>query len=175
MELVYRFFDSSQTGKEPAILNRDKIGWILVVLNLLMSLNSSFFFIGKMQAGIDGWLMMNSCAPSVFLFAAGFLLKSPVIMTAGSTMMFRYGTLGLFFFRWDGFNLIAQAGHIFMTLGVIYTIAYIVREKNWSVLLKGLMLGIAILIPYMIIQGIWFDAHPGLLEKLFSGNLDMPS
>jgi hypothetical protein len=149
---------------------RNKSGWIIAILNTLMALNSAFVFISFLKTGVDGWLMMNSCAPSIALFVAGFLLESPILMVAGSAMMFRYGTLGLFIFSWSGTNLVAQAGHILMTIAVLYTLVDVIRNRRWKSLGLGLLLGIAILIPYLIAQERWFAARPGALENLFSGN-----
>jgi hypothetical protein len=85
--------------------------------------------------------------------------------------MFRYGTLGLFIFRWDGYNIIAQIGHLLMTVGVIYVGVRVVRARAWRALALGAALGAAILIVYAIAQGAWFAAHPDMLEALFEGTL----
>ena len=153
------------------IFKRNAAGWALVALNTLAALNSAYYFLVSLRVGVDGWLMMNTCAPSITLFVIGFLAGSPAVMLAGSMLMFRYGTLGLFVFRWDGFNIVPQIGHILMTLAVIYTLADIIRFRRWKMLGMGVVLGLAILAPLMAIQGAWFDAHPGLREQLFSGNL----
>jgi hypothetical protein len=149
--------------------SRDAVVWVLVALNTLAALNSTNFFVGKLGTGVAGWLMMNTCAPSIALFVAGFLLASPVVMVAGAVMMFRYGTGGLFVFGWDGYNLIPQIGHILMTLAVIYVGITIVRHRKWKALGLGLALGVAILIPLTIVQGQWFAAHPEMMEMLFAG------
>jgi hypothetical protein len=144
-------------------------GWLVASLNLLAALNSTWFFLAVLGSGIVGWLMMNSCAPSVFLFVAGFLLGSPVTMVAAGVLMFRYGTLGLFFFGWDGPNLFAQAGHVLMTIAVAYVAAVCLRRGRWTTFGKGLAIGLALLAPYMLAQSAWFAAHPGMLERLFQG------
>jgi hypothetical protein len=48
---------------------------------------------------------------------------------------------------------------------------YIGRNRLWKTLMLGLGLGLAILIPFTLAQNAWFEAHPGVLEELFSGNL----
>jgi len=162
---------SSLTTRGTPAFKRQAVGWILVVLNTLAAINSTFAFLGILKVGVVGWLMMNTCAPGIALFVAGFLLGSPVTMVAASAMMFRYGTLGLFVFGWGGYNLVAQAGHILMTVAVIYVMADIVRFRRWKVFGLGLAWGVALLIPIMVVQTMWFNAHPGVLDKLFAGNL----
>jgi hypothetical protein len=154
---------------------RDAVGWVLVVLSALSALNGAFVFLGVLKTGIVGWLMLNTCAPSIALFVIGFALGNPVVMVAGSVLMFRYGTGGLFVFGWSGYDIPGQIGHILMTLSVIYTTVHMVRGRRWRALGLGVLLGLAILIPLMIVQTGWLNAHPEMMEMLFSGNWEMPS
>jgi hypothetical protein len=154
---------------EVSLPRRGVGGWIVTVLNILSAASSTHFFLAVLGVGVWGWLMMNSCAPSIALFVAGFLLRRPVLMVAGAVMMFRYGTLGLFLFGWEGPNLVAQAGHVLMTLAVLYVATDVVRHRRFRALGLGLALGLAVLVPYMVAQHLYFQAHPGLLERLFSG------
>jgi hypothetical protein len=149
---------------------RSRTGWVVTALNLLAAASSTHFFLGVLGTGVAGWLMMNSCAPSIAVFTAGFLLARPTLMVAGAVMMFRYGTLGLFLFGWDGPNLVAQASHGLMTLAVLYVIADVVSGRRFAALGRGAGLGLALLVPYMVAQHLYFGAHPGLLEQLFSGS-----
>jgi len=174
MQAIAQVTQGLTAWQDEAKFKRNVAGWILVILNLLMAINSANFFLGTLKTNVIGWLMMNTCAPSIALFVIGFLLGSPVVMIAASAMMFRYGTLGLFVFRWDGFNIIAQVGHILMTLTVFYVMVDVGRSRRWKTLGWGLALGIAILIPLTIVQTMWTNANPGLVEKLFSGNLMPP-
>jgi hypothetical protein len=151
--------------------HRDLVGWILVILNLLAVVNSTYYFIGQLKVGVDGWIMLNTCAPSIIIFAIGFLLGSPIVMLAASVLMFRYGTLGLLVFSWEGFNIIPQIGHILMTLAVAYALFDILRRRDWASLAFGLLAGLAILVPLMLVQNAWLKARPGLLEQLFQGAL----
>jgi hypothetical protein len=159
----------SEDKQEQLTFRRDASGWVLAVLNTLVAVNSTYFFLGRLRVGVDGWLMMNTCAPSIFLFVAGFVLGSPATMVAASVLMLRYGTGGLFAFGWDGYNLIPQVGHLLMTLAVLYVGAIVVRRRQWRALALGLIAGAAILVPLMLSQSAWFAAHPGMLEMLFSG------
>ncbi len=174
MQAVARFREGLDTEGREAKFKRNVAGWTLIVLNGLAAFNSTFFFLAVLKVGIVGWLMMNTCAPSIALFVVGFLLGSPVVMVAASVPMIRYGTAGLFAFGWDAYNLIPQIGHILMTLAVIYVMLYIVRNRAWRMLVLGLALGLAVLLPFTVLQTWWFDAHPEMLEMLFSGEWAFP-
>jgi hypothetical protein len=174
MQAIAQFRQGLAIERREGKFRRNAVGWVLVVLNGLAALNSTFFFLGMLKAGVVGWLMMNTCAPSIALFVIGFLLGSPVVMVAASVLMFRYGTGGLFAFGWDSYNLIPQIGHILMTLAVIYVLVHVVRNRAWRTLGLGLALGVAILIPLTVVQTWWFNAHPEMLQMLFSGDWSFP-
>ena len=171
MQAITQITQGLTAWRDEVGFKRNIAGWVLVVLNTLMAINSANFFLGMLKTNVIGWLMMNTCAPSIALFIVGFLLGSPVVMVAASAMMFRYGTLGLFVFRWDGFNIIAQVGHILMTLAVVYVVVDVIRNRRWKSLSLGLLLGIVILFPLETIQTMWLVGNPETAEKLFSGNL----
>lgn len=61
-----------------------------------------------------------------------------------------------------------------MTAASAYVIIEIIRQKRWKAFVLGLILGIVTLLPFMAVQNAWFAGHPGLLEKLFSGNYRIP-
>jgi len=153
---------------------RSIIGWILVVLNIFVALGATHAFLVQFKIGLIGWLMMNSCTPAVALLAAGFFTRSLIIMVASAIFMFRYGTAGLFVFGWDVHMIGAQIGHILMTLAGIYILISTVQIKAWKKLRKGILIGSAILVPYMLIQEIWSHSHPELIEKFMSGELMVP-
>ncbi|MCX6354684.1 MAG: hypothetical protein NTZ78_07270 [Candidatus Aureabacteria bacterium] len=149
---------------------RDRAGWIIVILNLVMAANSTFYFIAKLGAGLTGWLAMNSCAPSIFIFSVGYLLRHRLVMAVGAGLMFRYGTLGLFVFGWQGMNLIPQAGHILMTMGVLYFILRMLRQRSLAeIIVAG---AVALVLMYADWQASWFASHPGVLDRLMDGTLD---
>jgi hypothetical protein len=149
---------------------RDRAGWIIVSLNLLMAANSTFFFTAVLGAGLGGWLAMNSCAPSIFVFAAGYLLRRRSVMAVGAGCMFRFGTLGLFVFGWVGMNnLIPQVGHILMTAAVIYFTVRMIRSGSAEALIIACLS--ALLLLYSAWQWEWFQNHPQILDHLMKGTL----
>ncbi len=150
--------------------NRDKSGWIIVVLNLIAAANSTMYFTTQLKAGLAGWLAMNSCAPSIFIFALGYFIRSRSVMAVGTGLMFHFGTLGLFVFGWQGMNIIPQVGHILMTLAVIYFIVKMINLRAWGELVVAAFVVIVIL--YMGWQGEWFGRHPQVLDSLMRGTLN---
>lgn len=151
-------------------LARDRAGWTIVTLNLLMAANSTFYFTGVLGSGWDGWLAMNSCAPSIFIFAIGYLFRQKSVMAVGAGLMFRYGTLGLFAFGWEGMNIIPQVGHILMTLGVIYFIARMIRLDSGGEIIVAALTALVML--YADWQGEWFRTRPQILDHLMKGTLN---
>ena len=149
---------------------RDRAGWIIVILNLVMAANSTLYFTARLGAGLTGWLAMNSCAPSICIFSIGYLLRHRVLMAVGAGLMFRYGTLGLFVFGWRGMNLIPQAGHILMTMGVFYFILRMLRQRSLGeIIVAG---AVALVLVYADWQASWFASRPGVLDRLMDGTLD---
>ncbi len=148
---------------------RDRTGWVLVALNLLMAANSTLYFTGILGTGVDGWLAMNSCAPSIFIFCLGYLLRQRPLMAVGAGLMFRYGTLGLYVFGWDGMNLIPQTGHILMTLAVVYFVVRMVRLGGSGEIITAGLTALAML--YAEWQWTWFGRHPEVLQGLMDGTL----
>jgi hypothetical protein len=171
MQAVKEISQEASTQPAETRFNRSAVVWTITVLNVLSALNSSFFFLGQLNTGITGWLMMNSCVPSIAIFAAGFLFGSPTLLVAGTVWLVRYGTAGLFVFPWDGFNLIAQVGHLLMTTAAVYVLVDVIRNKRWRALSLGAVIGVGLLVPFMFVQGAWLASHPELMEALFSGTL----
>jgi len=63
-------------------LHHRKIGWILVVLELLSVGNGMMYFLWIAKFSIVSWLMFNACAPSILLFVAGFIARKEIVMAA---------------------------------------------------------------------------------------------
>lgn len=147
----------------------DKTGWWLFCLNLLAAANSTLYFTTQLKAGFDGWLAMNSCAPSIFIFCLGYLIRSRAVMAVGAGLLLRYGTLGLIIFGWTGMNIIPQVGHIFMTLALLYFIVKMIRKNYWdAIAVCGFVF---VLMLYAEWQWNWFGDRPQVLDGLFRGEL----
>jgi len=148
---------------------RDKTGWVLVILNLIMAVNSTLYFTTQLKAGWSGWLAMNSCAPSILVFSIGYLLNHRILMAVGAGCMFRFGTLGLLVFGWDGMNIIPQIGHILMTAAVFYFTARMIALGSAEEIIAAGCTALVLL--YSEWQWGWFGRHPGIIEGLMRGAL----
>lgn len=147
----------------------NRTGWIIVGLNLLAALNSTNYFIRMLGSGPDGWLAMNSCAPSILVFSLGYILRQRAVMAVSAGLMFRYGTLGLYAFPWGGMNIIPQIGHILMTLAVLYFIIRMIRLDGAGEIITVFFTALVML--YAEWQGEWFSRHPEVLKGLMQGTL----
>lgn len=117
-----------------------KIGITIAILNALASVNSSWFFLGMAKVSLIEWIFFNACAPSVFLYLIGYLLKNKVIQAMAIPALTFFGTGGLFVFGWSGGELIAQVGHILMTAAVIWLIYGIFKDKSFKEATIGLLI-----------------------------------
>lgn len=117
-----------------------KLGIFLAVSNLLLSLNSMFFFLGMAKTNFVEWIFFNACAPSVFLYLIGYFSKNKIVQACSIPALAFFGTGGMFVFGWSGGALIAQVGHIFMTLAVIWLIYGIFKDKSFKEATIGLII-----------------------------------
>lgn len=154
-----------------AAFRRTPIGWGLAVFNGLMAIVSMLFFLAQLKVGVVAWLMINTCAPSALFFTGAFVARSLTAMVAAAVLLLRYGINGLIASGWTPITAGAQCGHILMVLGGVYVVAAVLRARAWRALGIGLLVGIAVLVPYTIVQHMWSEAHPELLRRYLSGEL----
>ncbi len=100
------------------------LGWIMlvvVVLNILAALNSTYFFLCRAKTSVRDWLGFNCCAPAIFLFALGYFVDCRALSALALPFMTFFGVGGLFVFEWKGVHLISQVGHTLMTMAIVLT------------------------------------------------------
>jgi len=57
------------------LIKKEKIiGVILAGLLFLITLSSTFFFLGKLKISLVQWISFNSCSPTSFLYLLLFLM-----------------------------------------------------------------------------------------------------
>ncbi len=91
-----------------------KLGFIILIFNILMMIGSTYHFLFVFKFPILAWLLFNACVPACTLYILGYFLKKPVLLNTSIPFMLMFGGGGLFLFHWYGPALIAQLGHIFM-------------------------------------------------------------
>ena len=149
-------------------MNR-KVGWFLVIVNLLLAANAAIFFLAIKKLSVPQWLAVNSCTPSILLFALGFFLGSPFLLGFSAAAMLFYGGGGLIVFRWSlsPSDLIPQIGHLFMTAGAVYAVLSPAGRGAWKSRGLGLLLG-ALVLALIVFprQRQYQKSHPELVELL---------
>jgi hypothetical protein len=145
-----------------------KTGLVLVVLNAIMVLMSTNFFLNVKKLSIIQWLAINTCAPSTIIFIIGYFLKNMYLMGFSIGWLLFYGGGGLFVFSWstNPQDLFPQIGHIFMTAAVIYIVYSAIVNHNFKKFIIGAIIGIIVLIPVLYIQKQYQKKHPELIELL---------
>ena len=85
MQAMAQFRQGLATERKEAKFKRNAAAWALAVLNSLAALNSTFFFLTALKSGVVGWLMINTCAPSIALFVIGSLLACLLLASRAAT------------------------------------------------------------------------------------------
>jgi len=146
------------------------IGIILASLLLLVTANSTYFFLGMRKVAFIEWLVFNACAPSSITFLIGFTLfltgKDRIILHASILPMFFFGGLGLFIFPWNGYNIIAQISHIIMVLNIGWVIVTTLKTRNFQPAAIGMLLGIMFFSFFIGYQQHYVATHPEDLKNI---------
>jgi hypothetical protein len=143
-----------------------KLGWTLVVLELLSVANGMVFFLGMAKFSIVSWLMFNACAPSILLFIAGFIARKDFVMASSVPFLLFFGGGGLFMFGWSGTMIFAQVSHILMVLSVVYLVFVAAADNRLRTSARGFIAGMilfAILVP---VQQKYVARHPDLVKMM---------
>ena len=143
------------------------------ILLLLITLQSTAYYFGKLKLGFTQWLFFNPCAISNICFLIGFglslskgdrtILHSPILP------MFFFGTMGIFFLPWYGMNIIPQAGHIIMTANIALTIWTTLTSKDYRAAAIGLIIGVVIFTPFIALQQKYVRDHPQEFRRMLGG------
>jgi len=145
--------------------NLRKIGWVVVILNIIMMLLSANYYLRMVNFPITAWFFFNICFFSTLIFLIGFFLKNKVIMTMSIPFLAYFGTGGMFVFSWHGMMIIAQIAHIFMTLAIVYAILESIKAKESRKPFFGFIIGLIIFSIFLPIHQKYIKTHPEFLEK----------
>jgi hypothetical protein len=142
----------------------DKIGIVLGILLLLVTVQSTFYFLGALKVKMIEWIVFNACAPSNIIFLIGFIVSLLYRDRTGLHIailpMFFFGVGGLIVFPWRGMNLIPQIAHLIMALNIGWTIFVTMKMNDYKAATIGLILGIAIFSFFIAFQQNYVASHP---------------
>jgi hypothetical protein len=143
---------------------------ILAILILLVTAQSTTFFLGRLRVKFLEWFFFNACAPSNIAFLIGFVIfittGKRIILHTAILPMFFFGFLGMFAFSWKGMNIIPQIGHIVMTLNIAMTLWMTFRIGDYQSATIGLLIGIVIFSVYIGFQQDYVRRHPEEFKRI---------
>ena len=146
------------------------VGIILAVLLLLVTLNSTYFFLGMRKVKIVEWLVFNACAPSSIAFLIGFILYLTIndrtVLHMSILPVFFFWFTGLLVFPWSGYNIIAQISHLIMTMNIGWAIYVTFSTKDFNTASLGMLLGIMVFSAFIAYQQTYVVSHPEDLQKI---------
>ena len=149
-----------------------RLGLAILVFNILMMIGSTYHFLFVFKFPIFAWLLYNACVPSTTLYVVGYVFKNRLIINTSIPFMLMFGGGGLFLFHWNGAALIAQIGHIFMMLAIVWIIMDNYYRKQWKSAFVGMGIGFVLFFLVTSIQKAYSIDHPELFEK-FKDMLDV--
>ena len=137
--------------------------WVLALLLLLATFQSSYYFLAVKRVGVSAWLNFNACAVANLTYLVGFVLWAVSgarwLMCLAVLPLLFFGTGGLFVFSWSGMNIIPQAGHILMTANVGLLVLDIFRSRDFRAATVGLLLSIGIFSMFIGFQQNFVRTH----------------
>lgn len=148
----------------------DKIGVILAILLLLVTIQATFYFLGRLKVKMIEWIVFNACAPSNITFLVGFILyllfKDRTVLHIAILPMVFFGVGGLIVFLWSGMNIIPQISHIIMAFNIGWTIFITIKTDDYKTATIGLLLGIAIFSFFIGFQQNYAATHPEDFKRI---------
>jgi len=147
------------------------IGVILAGLLFLITLSSTFFFLGKLKISLVQWVSFNSCSPTSFLYLLLFLMflvkKNASYLMITFLPIYFLGTMSMFVLPWNEAKIIAHIGHIIMTLNLMWVIYVIFKHKEYKASGIGLLISMLLFVPYIAYVLSYNQAHAEEMLKLF--------
>lgn len=147
------------------------IGIISAALLLLVTVNSTFFFLEILNVSVLDWVSFNSCAPTSFLYLCFFIMflfnKQAGWLLVTTLPTYFLGTISMFVLPWNGNYAFAHLGHIIMTMNLIWVFYVVLKHKNYKALAFGLMVSIFISVPYIGYVQNYNQTHAKEMAKAF--------
>jgi hypothetical protein len=148
----------------------DTIGLALAIFLLLVTIQSTFYFLGVLKVKVIEWIVFNACAPSNITFLIGFVLyfffKDRTVLHIAILPMVFFGVGGLIVFPWRGMNIIPQISHIIMAFNIGWTILITIKTDDYKAATIGLLLGIVIFSSFIGFQQHYAATHPEDFKRI---------
>lgn len=147
-------------------------GIILAVLLLIVTLNSTVFFLVNLKVSLSAWIAFNACAPTSFLYLCFFIVflvnKKAACLVITSLPIYLLGTMSMFILPWGGSYIFAHISHIIMTLNLLWGIYVVFKNKDYKALAIGLLIGMLVFVPYITYVQVYNQTHAEEISKLFN-------
>jgi hypothetical protein len=148
-------------------------GIILAVALAIVTFMSSIFFLVTIKVGFINWISFNSCSIISILYlislVAFFVCKKGALLVLTSLPIYFLGTMSMFIMPWDSTMLIAQIGHIIMTLNIIWVLYVLIKHKEYKALAIGLLAGMLIFVPFIAHVQTYNQKHATELSDALKG------
>ena len=144
------------------------LGITIAILNALAALNSTWFFLGMAKVTPTEWFFFNACAPAIALFLVGYIFKDKMIQSMSIPALAFFGLGGMFVFPWTGMNIIAQIGHIFMTLAIAWITYGIFKDKSFKEATVGFLLAAFLVNAFIAVQQMYVGRHLDKLQEVIN-------
>lgn len=148
---------------------------VLAILLLLVTINSTNFFLNVLKVKPLEWLIFNACAPSSITFLLGYIIylatRNRLVQHIAVLPMLFFGGLGLFVFPWSGFNIIGQISHVIMVLNVFLLLMATFRQKDYKTAVIGLLFSMVIFSPMINYHQTYVATHPERTKEVLGLDL----
>lgn len=129
----------------------------------ILSLASTFEFMGENDASFVEWFFLNPCSVFALPFAVSLGAARKIRNLSASFVfavpVFFFAAAGMAWFPWNRELLLPQAGHVAM-LSSVACLAGMVREFRGKAGKRWIAAGLLLLGTYLFFQGTWIRANP---------------
>lgn len=145
-------------------------GIVSAALLFVVTLVSTFFFLGKLKVSVVEWFAFNACAVTSYLYLGCFIAflisKKGGLLVFTSLPLFFLGTISMFVLPWSGSYLIAHVTHIIITANILWAFYIVLKYKAYKGMAIGLLVGMLVFVPYIAYVQIFNQAHAAGLARL---------
>ena len=146
------------------------VGIALAALLFVVTLGSTFFFLGQLKVSVVDWIAFNSSAVISFLYLGCFITflisKKGGMLVFTSLPSFFLGTMSMVVLPWSGSWLFAHVTHVIMTVNMLWAFYIVLKHKAYKGMAIWLLAGMLIFVPYIVYVQTYNQAHAEELMRL---------